>query len=309
MGTSLSFSDKAILAKIEGTEDTDSTPDGSNFIRTKNCQINIYDGDTYAPAYDGDGGRDRPEYRTNEHNTLSFDVDATGSGVAGTPPAHGLLLRACGLKETIDPGVSVVYQLEDTLQDSVSVYFLRGEKQLYRTTGVRGKLGMALTDRVPDFKFSEFKGSYHRPEVPGGIVPALSNQADAVPLSTDNTQILTFDGEALCLSDFSIDSFGNSVSRNDYVGCRGTGLSPESSRGSMTILAPDLATKNWFQAAESHQGLNKVPFALSHGPVGNNLGLTCTEVQALNVQETDVDGELGYSMDLIFITPLILTFT
>src|SRR5690606_17914639 len=44
------------------------------------------------------------------YTTVTATVPLAGSGAAGTAPSFGLLLRACGMSETINEGAAVVYQ-------------------------------------------------------------------------------------------------------------------------------------------------------------------------------------------------------
>ncbi|PCI43723.1 MAG: hypothetical protein COB51_11200, partial [Moraxellaceae bacterium] len=41
--------------------------------------------------------------------------------------------------------------------------------------------------------------------------------------------------------------------------------------GSMTVLADDISNKDWFEKAESHNGVSKVPFEYEHGTVQYNI--------------------------------------
>ncbi len=311
MAEVMSFANKFLLAQIETTEGTNPGLDGADVIRTKNLQAVIYDGDTNSPEYDGDGGRYRPDIRTNYHNTLSCEVDAAGSGAAGTAPAFGSLLRACGMAETVAAGVSVSYQVEDTNQDSVSLMFVRGDSQEVETTGARGELGFRINNGIPEFVISNMKGTYHRPvDMAAAYTVAYANQEKAVPISADNTTTITLGGVALCIADLSIANFGQTVSRQDYVNCNSTRLVPGPVQGSMTILAPDIATKNWFTDAESHLTITEQVFSMVHGTTaGNIVSLDAQKVQVSNIQETDVNGQLGYSFDLRFLDNPVIKFT
>lgn len=93
---------RSILAKIESVYATDPTPTGAaNAILVKNLNIN--------PLSPTVVGRDliRPylgefdQLIANKHVEIDFEVEIAGSGTAGTAPAYGPLLRACGLSETI----------------------------------------------------------------------------------------------------------------------------------------------------------------------------------------------------------------
>lgn len=97
------FRKKMILAKLESSYAADPTPSASaNSILTKDLQIQTFQGNTVDLNYDRPHlGGDKSIY-TGPHTTLSFNVDLAGAGVAGTPPAYGPLLRACGFQEIVN---------------------------------------------------------------------------------------------------------------------------------------------------------------------------------------------------------------
>jgi len=100
---------KVLLAKIEVTEDTDPTPVGTDAVLTTGLNVDIYTGNTISRDFDRATLGASEVINTNPHNSLSFDVEMQASSTAGTAPAYGPVLRACGLSETISAGVSVTY--------------------------------------------------------------------------------------------------------------------------------------------------------------------------------------------------------
>ena len=96
----------AILAKIESTYGTDSTPtEVANALLVSNVSIN--------PLSAANVDRDlvRPYMGASEqlvgtaYIDLSFDIELSGAGTAGTAAAYGPLLRACGFAETLSASV------------------------------------------------------------------------------------------------------------------------------------------------------------------------------------------------------------
>ncbi len=94
---------RTILAKIETTYGVDSIPTGSaNAILVTDLNINPLASDVvdrnlvrnYMGASD--------QLIANSHVEVDFAVEVAGAGTAGTAPAYGPLLRACGLSETIN---------------------------------------------------------------------------------------------------------------------------------------------------------------------------------------------------------------
>src|SRR3954452_10140646 len=90
-----------ILAVIETVIGTDAVPTAAlNAILQRNC--------TYTPTGEF-ASRDvmRPYLGNSEqlptaiHGQIDFEHELAGSGAAGTSPAWGVLMQACGFAETI----------------------------------------------------------------------------------------------------------------------------------------------------------------------------------------------------------------
>lgn len=74
---------------------------------------------------------------------LSFEVELAPSGTAGTAPAWGQLLRACGMAETVGAGTKVTYNpIDDDVESLVLRYYRDGA--VYRMHGCRGNFRLML---------------------------------------------------------------------------------------------------------------------------------------------------------------------
>lgn len=105
----------------------------------------------------------------NQAATLTFKVESKGSGTAGTAPALGKLLKACGMGETIVALASATYKPISTgfstvtiaLYKDGTVYKMRGARGTFKfTVGKGGEPGM--------FEFT-FKG-VHVNEIAGALL-------------------------------------------------------------------------------------------------------------------------------------------
>lgn len=74
---------------------------------------------------------------------LAFGVEVKGSGTNDVPPEIGVLLRACGLGETIAGATSVTYEPVSTALESITCYVYEDGKQI-KVTGVRGNVAFTL---------------------------------------------------------------------------------------------------------------------------------------------------------------------
>lgn len=150
--------DTAIIAKLESPYGTDSTPTGgANAIqcskpRITPLQANNVDRDLVRAYFGGS-----EQLVGTRFVQCDYEVELAGSGIAGTPPAVGPLLRACALAETIIAATRVDYTPITNSQESVTQVWA-DSGVLHKMLGVRGnaKLGMLSGDR-PGVMFS-FQG-------------------------------------------------------------------------------------------------------------------------------------------------------
>ncbi len=74
---------------------------------------------------------------------VTFDVELKGSGAAGTAPEIGVLLRACGMAQTIVASTSVTYRPASTAHGSATImYYSDGIRHVL--TGCRGTVSFSL---------------------------------------------------------------------------------------------------------------------------------------------------------------------
>lgn len=92
---------RAILAKIETTYGVDASPTGgANAILMSNLTVSPMEMTLVERANIKAYLGNNPSVLAAIYAKLAFDVEMAGSGTAGTVPAYGVLLRACGLSET-----------------------------------------------------------------------------------------------------------------------------------------------------------------------------------------------------------------
>lgn len=316
----MKYKSKVLLAKTEATEDTFETLAGTDAVLTSNLDIQVYQGDRVSRNFDRDSLGASEEINVNPHNVISFDVELAGSGTLATAPAFGDLLECCGLGETVDAGVDVQYAPISSGFSTVSASFLRlqddADQMWVKTTGIRGNLAIELgKSAFPMFKFSSLMGTYYTPTQATAITGVTSDYISPLAVTKDNTPTVTVDGTAACFTQFNMD-LGNQVTRRDAPNCRSTILSDRNVTGSITIVAPDLSTKNYFGDLESHDGVSTIPLIITHGTVeGNIVTISLPTVQLKDISEVDVDGDLGFQFSFVAVPTsagndeLLLTFT
>lgn len=92
---------RILLAKIESTYNTDSSPLAANAMLIRNLDMTPLDAeivsrDLVRPYF---GNYD--QIIAAQKVVLTFEVELQGSGTAGVAPSYGPLMRACGMSETV----------------------------------------------------------------------------------------------------------------------------------------------------------------------------------------------------------------
>lgn len=297
------FKSKLLYGAIEATEDTAPVFVAADAVQTRNLSISVYQGSQVSLDIDRDSLGGQASINTSPHNTFSFETFAAGAGTAGTVPAWGKFLRACGMREVVNAGTDVQYDPAAGDFESMALEMRRpvpetGNHQRIVSTGARGEWGLDISKgQLPAFKFSNLLGSWYEPDEVAPIVPDTSAYKEPVPATRDNTPRIEIDGLSVVLESFSYNA-GNQISRRDVPGDRRTILGDRDGKGSITILAPNLVDRNFFTDIQSHRGISTLPIEIEHGYTAGNILVTrVNQAQLSNIQEVDVDGELGYSMD------------
>lgn len=102
MAQRLYMRNAVVLAKIETTEGVDASPTGgSNAILVSDMSLEPLAGSEVSLSYIKQAFGASPSIRVEDYTTCSFTIDVAGSGAAGTAPAWGPLLRACGFAQTL----------------------------------------------------------------------------------------------------------------------------------------------------------------------------------------------------------------
>jgi hypothetical protein len=279
---------RLILIETESTYGTDPVPDGADAVLVRDLNITPLQSDVVS--------RDlvRPYLGASEQllaNTrveCTFSVELAGSGTAGTAPAYGKALKACGLSETVVSTTSVTYAPVSASFSSVTIYY-NIDGVLHKVTGARGTFTLNGTvGQIPTIDFT-FTGIYNTPTDTAAPTPTYANQATPVIFKAGNTtdfQLLSYAG---CLQSVSFD-IGNTLVYRELVGCaKQTLLTDRRSTGSVTLEAVTMATKNYFTAALTDASLGNLLFQHGQTP-GNIVDFASTKIDIGDVSYGDQDG-------------------
>lgn len=286
----------ALLAKIESTYGTDPTPTGAaNAIQVLDVSFTPLEGqeesrDIVTPFMGHPG-----VILTGIHQMIEFGVEIAGAGAAGDVPGYGVLLRSCGLSETVTEDTDVVYApVSEGFEGATLYYVLDGVRHIM--LGCRGNVTMDFTSkRIPRFRFRML-----------GLLGTVSDQAlpettftgfaTPVPVSKANTTF-SLHSYAGATESVSFD-LGNQVEPRLVINHESIEITDRRASGSAVMEATTLATKNWQTIALGHTA---GALALAHGTAaGNIVEIDAASAQIGRYSESVSQGILHNTLPLMF---------
>lgn len=278
---------RLILVKKETTYGTDSSPAGTDALLVRNLDITPIEADLVSRDLIRPYLGNSPQLLANSRVSITFQVELAGSGTAGTAPRFGSILQACGMSETIVATTSVTYAPVSASFSSTTIYF-NNDGILHKATGCRGTFTMnAAVGEIPTLDFT-MVGVYNAPT--DTAAPAVTYSAQASPLvfKQGNTSAFQFFAYAGCLQSVSFD-IANSTVYRELVGCtKEVLITDRKPSGTVMIEAPTLATKDYFNLAQTETTGN---LTFLHGTTaGNRVTFTAAQCDIANPSYGDQDG-------------------
>jgi hypothetical protein len=295
----------AIQAKIESVYKTDPVPTGAaNAILVSNVTMNALNAQNVS--------RDlvRPWLGGSEQlvgtafKEVSFDVEIAGSGTAGTAPACGPLLRACGLAEAITAVTRVDYTPISTGFESVTIY-VYDDGVLHKYLGARGNVQIAkgLAGRpVFRFRFLAIDGGDSAASPSGTSFTAFQKPLVITDTNTSDVTLgCTYSSGALSggtvYPSRGIDvDLGNEVVHTPLLGAEEIDIVQRDTSGStqLDLTAAQEVTLMTTVKANTTQGLGLV-----HGTTaGNIVGTFMPNAQLINPSKQEINGRRLIGFDV-----------
>lgn len=268
-------------------------------VLAKNLELNPLEGDyqalDQATGFEGAQG----EELYNAHTRAKFEVEAAGSGVAGTAPAFDTLMKACGMDATVVVGTSVSYAPTPTDgTHAEQVLQMRNSRLSQIMEGARGSLMFsAEANRKPHFGFTML-GAFRDPDaaVAVGAID-FTTWKEALECTPPNIAAFTWGGQTLCLQSFNVTD-GRQPTRGKFMNCGETDITGRNITGRMTIEWPATADLDIIDKAKSGE---TAPLVFEIGKeAGKTLRVAGPAVQLKYAGEQDINGTLGVNIDLVF---------
>ena len=278
------WNEKTLLLKAETTYGTDPTPTGAaNAILATDVRLSPMEGQDVDRMLDLPFMGASGTVATGLHAKISFKVEVKGSGAAGTPPAFGPILRACGCAEVIVASTSVTYSRVSKNHGSATIYMNIGGI-LYKLLGARGTCTLRVTAQGIVYLEFDLTGLWVKPIDQAAPAVTLGTQLSAFPqvATSANTPTFTLAGTALVLRSLSL-NFGNTVSPRFLIGSESVIIEKISEMMEFTVEAVPLATLDPYLLAQ--QGTRSA-LSLVHG---TGAGKVCT----LSVPRTQLQRPSG----------------
>lgn len=291
---------RTILAKLESTYDTDPSATGAaNAILTVGdptitpLDLTMIDRQTIA-QHMGNGEK----LAGDAWVMMEFAVEMAGSGAAGTAPAWGPLVRACGFSETITAGTSVVYAPVDSSFESITIPFnLNGV--LHKMTGGRGSVkAVAAAGDTGKFNF-RFLGNF-QPVTDAALPPVtLTGWKKPLPINDTNSDF-ALHGYAAKLQSLELDIGNELVKRILVNDAKQARIADRAPTGKVSFEATTVAEKDWWA---SMRDLTAGTLLFTQGTAaGSIVEISCPSVQIGNPRYADFQKTWMLNADL-YINP------
>lgn len=291
------YAQRLIREKLEVTAGTAVVTAPADAILARNVTIrNLeaeYQRQDFARGVEGAQGEDV----YNVHAGAEYDVEAA-PGESTTVPAYAHLLRSSGMEMADDAGDTVFTPYAEGAAIPTTTLQLRNGSVMQNVAGVRGSFSFtAETGRKPFFRFNR-RGRYVDPVA---FTPAAHDFAGwprALTCTPENMFAFTLGGQHFCVSSFNF-SDGRTPQVDAYMNCEGTTLGPRNFTGAMTVKWPALATKDVLTQVKN--GVTE-PLIWTLGTVaGRTIQVSAPQVQIKYAGEQDINGDLGVTLDLVFL--------
>jgi len=187
-------------------------------------------------------------FGVGEYRMIEFEVECGSSGAAGTAPRFGPLLIGAGMSQTLNAGVSAVYQPVNSGEPFMTLYcFLDGLR--FVLEDAKGSVAMEANAKgVPVLKF-RYIGKYVAmtdTPLPAGAV--FTNQARPQTVGKTNTPTFTLHAVPVAMQAFGWD-LANRLEWRDLPNFQGVVSPDRAPTCSVTFETTTVAAKNWAEVA------------------------------------------------------------
>ncbi|KGJ21051.1 phage tail tube protein [Paracoccus sanguinis] len=290
---------RMIREKLETVSGTDAAPGPEDAVLCRNLTMRPLEGDWQEQDFATGREGAQPEDIYNLHAAVEYEVEATPSGAAGTPPRVRRQLISSGLSETVVTGASVGYSPTPAGEaiPSTTLQMRNGLIQ-QNVVGCRGSFGFTAEVRRRAFFSFNRRGRYGAPANHVAAAHDFTSWGRSLECTPENMQAFTLGGTRLCVRSFSLTD-GRQPQVDKYMNCGGTDLGDRRFSGRMQVKWPTLAAKDILGLTRT--GTTQALVFELGTTAGSRLRIAAPRVQMKFAGEENIDGDLGASIDLVFL--------
>jgi hypothetical protein len=285
-----------VAAKIEVTEGTAIALAGADAFLAMNPSfkpsINVEGRDNLTSSLSRFAGV--PGLRSA---VMEFDVELKGSGTAGTAPALGKLLKACGFGETVSAGTSVTYKPASSSISSITLG-MYADGIHYQMWGCRGDVSLKLEAGKPGMLHFVFTGADFSVTTLAMLSSGVAYES-TLPIPFQ-TATMTIDSYAALIGTMEF-RLGNTVTLRPSVNASSGNFSAVITKRNPTLsIDPEeviIATYDFFGKWRSG-ALGALTLALT-GAAGNICTITAPKVQYTSITPADRGGQKSLGIDCL----------
>ncbi len=286
---------RLLLADIETTYGVEKTLTIANAIVCGDIQLNGIEAKfqkrKLIRPYLGNPG----SVKVGQQASVKFGVELAGSGAAGTAPAYSKLLRACGLAETINAGVSAVYTPVSANFDSTTMNG-HDDGLLYKLLGTRGNVELQMSAGDIGVLAFEKQGLYGgTPTVVSAPTGTMPNYLAPVAVNKTNSSLITLGAATYPWESCNI-TLGNSLDHLDLVGHEEQIISDRDPIAKVVMELSATEERTLILAVENR---TELAFSVTHGiTAGNIVQVAGPKVVLTNPSRQEVNGVMLTAFDL-----------
>ncbi|MFI0477404.1 hypothetical protein [Paracoccus jiaweipingae] len=294
-----SYKLRCIREKLEQTFETDAAPAAVDSILCRNLTMRALDGDWQEQDFVNGMEGAQPEDLYGAHCSADYEIEAIPSGAAGTAPVYAAILKSSGLSEVVNAGVSVAYAPTPRDQPFASTTMQMVNGQITQNVvGCRGSMGFTAEVKRRAFFSFQRRGRFGEPTDYVKAPHDFAGWGRSLECTPENMQAFTLGGTKLCVRSFSLTD-GRSPVVDKYMNCGGADITGHRFTGRMSVKWPTRTAKDLIGLSKA--GTTEALIFELGKVAGQKLRITGPKVQIKFAGEEDIDGDLGASLDLVFL--------
>lgn len=293
-----SFERRGLILKLETVEGTDSTPTpAADALQILDGQSSLAS-DTLERALDRPFFGANPATHTKFRGTISGNVELAGAATPGTACPLSSLLQISGFAETLDPTgppPNTTYNPISTAIKSASAYFYHAGT-LKKLLGARASMSGIATS-IGGYPMAQINIEGACDDVSEIALPTTFDYSAfqaPVPVTHDRW-MMSVAGNNVEAVEFSID-LGNTLATKEHSEGLVSRITDRQPTGVLRCYRPLIATFDAYDAWKVGTLLALVS-EVDSGTAGGKTRITVGTAQVDSVEETDIEGDLGYAIN------------